>query len=184
MSTVIDKRIAVRVTNTAESPNLIKKHTQVAEFSVVTTEQSKHIKPADMAILSLIRQSDPDLTAYLNEFHRKNKPEQQNNTFCFPTSEIPGKPEDHTPIQARNLKEVTQLKDKENFNPEESTESRNKILKLFGWTDTLHTETDKQAMEDILVDYLDIFARHRMDIELNTEFKVKLAPKDDKVVYS
>ena len=45
MSTIIDKRIAVRVTTTTESAYLIKKHTQIAEFSVVTPEQSKHIKP-------------------------------------------------------------------------------------------------------------------------------------------
>ena len=38
MSTIIDRRIAVRVTNTTESPYLIKKHTQIAEFSVVTPE--------------------------------------------------------------------------------------------------------------------------------------------------
>ena len=42
----------------------------------------------------------------------------------------------------------------------------------------------KQAIEDILVEYQDIFARHRMDIGMNTEFKVKLTPKDDKAVYS
>ena len=51
MSTIIDKRIAVRVTNTTESPYLIKKQTQIAQFSVVTPEQSKHIKPVDTAIL-------------------------------------------------------------------------------------------------------------------------------------
>ena len=67
ISMIIDKRIAVRVTNTTESPHLIKKHTQIVEFSVVTPEQSKHIKPVDMAILSMIRQGDPDLTAYLQE---------------------------------------------------------------------------------------------------------------------
>ena len=49
MSTKIDKKLAVRVTNTTDSPHLIKKHTQIAEFSVVTPEQSKHIKPVDMA---------------------------------------------------------------------------------------------------------------------------------------
>ena len=42
----------------------------------------------------------------------------------------------------------------------------------------------KQAIEDILVEYHDIFARHRMDIGMNTEFKVKLTPKDEKAVYS
>ena len=184
MSTIIDKRIAVRVTHTTESPYIIKKHTQIAEFSVVTPEQSKHIKPVGMAILSMIPQGDPDLTAYLNELLRTNKPEQQDNTFWFPTPENPGKPEDHTPIQTRILKELNELKDKEKLNPEESTESRNKFLKRFDWTDTLLTEMEKQAIEDILVDYHDLFARHRMDIGTNTEFKVELFPKKDKAVYS
>ena len=184
MSTIIDMIIAVRVTNTTESPYLIKKQTQIAEFSVVTPEQSKHIKPVDMAILSMIPQDDPDLTAYVNELLRTNNPEQQDNTFWFPTPEIPGKPEDHTPIQTRILKELNELKDKEKPNPQESTESQNKFLKRFDWTDTLLTEIEKQAIEDILVEYHDIFARHRMDIGMNTEFKVKLTPKDNKAVYS
>ena len=87
MSTKIDRRIAVRVTDTTESPYLIKKYTQVAEFSVVTPEHSKHIKTVDMTILSMIPQGAPDQTAYLNELHRTNKPDQQNNTFWFPTPE-------------------------------------------------------------------------------------------------
>ena len=184
MSTIVYKRTAVRVTNTTESPYLIKKHTQIAEFSVVTPEQSKHIKPVDMAILSMIPQDDPDLTAYLNELLRTRKPEQQDNTFWFLTPENPGKPEDHTPIQTRIPNELNELKDKEKLNPQESTESRNKFLKQFDGTDTLFTKTEKQAIEDILVEYHDIFARHRMDIGMNTEFKVKLTPKDDKAVYS
>ena len=126
----------------------------------------------------------PDLTANLNELLRTNEPEQQDNTFWFPTPENPGKPEDHTPIQTRILKELKELKDKEKFNPQESIESRNKFLKRFDWTDRLLTETEKQAIEDNLVEYHDIFARHRMDMGMNTEFKVKLAPEDGKAVYS
>ena len=123
MSTIIDKKIAVRVTNTTEAPYFIKKHTQNAEFSVVTPEQSKHIKPVDMAILKMIPQGDRDLTAYLNELLRTSKPEQQDNPFWFPTPESPGKPEDHTPIQTRILNELSELKDKEN-----STHRRTKNL--------------------------------------------------------
>ena len=114
MPTIIDKRIAVRVTITTESPHLTKKHTQIAEFPVVIPEQSQHIKPVYMAILSMIPQGDPKLTAYLNEFLRTNKPKQQNNTFWFLTPENPGKPEDHTPIQTRILKELNELKGKKN----------------------------------------------------------------------
>ena len=132
----------------------------------------------------MIPQDDPDLTAYLNELLRTSKPEQQDNTFWFPTPENPGKPEDQTPIQTRILNELNELKDKEKLNPQESTESRNKFLKWFDWTDTLLTEMEKQVIEDNLVEYHDIFARHRMDIGMNTEFKVKLTPKDDKAVYS
>ena len=52
------------------------------QFSIVTPEQSEHIKPVDIAILTMIPQGDPDLTAYLDELLRTNKPEQRNNTFC------------------------------------------------------------------------------------------------------
>ena len=125
-----------------------------------------------------------DLTAYLIEFLGTKKPEQQNNTFWFPTPEKPGKPEDHTPKQTRTLSEWNELKDKEKLNPQEITESRNKVLNRFNWTDTLLTETEKQAIEDFLVDCNDVFPRHRMDIVKNTEFKVKSTLKDDEAVYS
>ena len=81
MSTKFDERTAVRVHNATESPYLVKKETQIAGLSVVTPEQSEHIKPVDMAIFSMISQGDPDLTAYLNELLTTNKPEQQKNTF-------------------------------------------------------------------------------------------------------
>ena len=51
------------------------------------------------------------------------------------------------------------------------------LLKHFDWTDTLLTKTEKQAVEDFLVEYHNIFSRHRIDIGMNTEFKVKLKPK-------
>ena len=179
MSTIIDRKIAVRVTNTTEWPCIINKNTQIAEFSVVTPEQSKFIKPVDMAIPGMIPEGDPDLVTYLAELLRTNKPDQQNNTFWFPTPESPGNTEDHTPIQTRILTELRELQRREKLNPEDNIESRTEFLKRFDWTDTLLTETEKQAVEDILVEYHDIFARHRMDIGMNTEFKVKLTPKDD-----
>ena len=184
MSTITDRKIAVRVTNTTKSPYTINKNTQIAEFSVVTPEQSKFIKPVDRAILSMIPEGDPDLITYLTELLRTNKPDQQTSTFWFPTPENPGNTEEHTPNQTRILKELRELQLKEKLNPKDNTESRTEFLKRFDWTDTLLTETEKQAVEDILVEYHDVLARHRMDIGMNTEFKVRLTPKDDKAVYS
>ena len=184
MSTIIDRKIAVRNTNTTESPYTINKNTQIADFSVVTPEQSKFIKPVDMAVLSMVPEVDPDLITYLTKLLRTNKQDQQTNTFWFPTPENPGNTEEHTPIQTRILKELRELQLKEKLNPKDCIESRMEFLKRFHWTDTLLTETEKQAVEDILVEYHDIITRHRMDIGMNTEFKVKLTPKDNKAVYS
>ena len=76
------------------------------------------------------------------------------------------------------------MQQREKLNPKNDAESRMKFLKRFDWTDILLTETEKQAVEDTLVEYHDIFARHRMDIGMNTEFKVNLTLKDDKAVYN
>ena len=184
MSTIFGRKIAVRVTNTTKSPHTINKNTQIAEFSVVTPEQSKFNKPVDTAILSMIPEGDPDLVTYLTELLRTNKPDQQNNTFWFPTPKNPGNTEDHIPVQTRIQTEFCELQRRGKLNPKDDIESRIEFLKRFDWTDTLLTETEKQAVEDILVEYKDIFARHRMDIGMNTEFKVKLTPKDDKAYYS
>ena len=160
-STKTDKKVAVRVTNRTETPNLIVRNTQIAEFSVVTPEQAIIIKKVDMVILNLSLKGDPHLTAYLNELPRTNQPEQQRNTFWFATPKNPGKNEDHTRIQTRNLKELYELKEKEKLNPKNETKYRKKLLEKFDWTDTLLTEKEEKATEDILVDYHDILAGHR-----------------------
>ena len=184
MSTIIDRKIAVRVTNKTESPYTINKSTQIAEFSVVTPEQSKFNKPVDTAILSMIPEGDPYLVTYLTELVRTNQHDQQNNTFWFPTSKNPSYTEDHTPIQTRILTELRELQRREKLNPKDDIKSRMEFLKRYDWTDKLLTETEKQAVENILVECRGIFARLRMDIGMNTKNKVKLTPKDDKAIYS
>ena len=59
-----------------------------------------------------------------------------------------------------------------------------KFFSHFDWTDTILSPFEKQHIEDILVQYHDIFARHRFDIGTNREFKVKLTPNDDRPTYS
>ena len=122
MSPMIDRKVAVRVTNTTESPYTVNNNTQIAEFFVVTPEQSKFIKPLDTAILSMIPEGDPDLITYLTELLRMSKPDQQNNTFLFLTPENPGNTENHTPIQTRTLKELRELQRKEKLNPKDDIE--------------------------------------------------------------
>ena len=76
ISTIIDKKTSVRIFDTTELAYLIKENTQIAEFSVVTPEQSKFSRPVDMTIPSMIPEGDPYLTTYLSKLLRTNKPEQ------------------------------------------------------------------------------------------------------------
>ena len=117
----------------------------------------------DTAILSIIPEGDPDLVTYLTVLLITNKPDQQNNTFWFATPENPGNTEDHTRFQTRILTERPELQRREKLNPRDDIESRMELLKRFDWTDTTLTETEKQAVEDILFEYHDIFTRQRMD---------------------
>ena len=181
VTTTFDRKSAVRKTKTTETPYLIKRTTQIAAFSVVTPEQAKFYKPVDAAILSMSTESNPDLSTYLNEFLRKNKPEQQNKTISFPTTESSGKIEDQTPNQTQILKELYEFKEKEKLKPKDKTKSRIKFFERFHWTVTLLTEKEKKAFEDLLVDCQDVFARHRMDIGMKIEFKIKLTPKTTKM---
>ena len=88
------------------------------------------------------------------------------------------------PIQTRILKELRELQVKEKLNPKDVLNQEwNCQNDLIGQTHC-SPKLKKQAVEDVLVEYHDIFASHRMDIGMNTEFKVRLTPKDDKAVYS
>ena len=55
---------------------------------------------------------------------------------------------------------------------------------MFKWTDSLITGKDRENLEATIVEFHDIFARHSLDIGMNTQFKVSLTPKDDKPVYT
>ena len=132
----------------------------------------------------MIPEGDQDLTTYLNESLKTNETDQQNSTLWFPTPKNPRKAGYHTPIQTRILQKLGELQEKEKLNPKDDVESRIEFLKRFDWTDTLLTETEKHAVESIPVEYHDTFARHRMDIGMITEFKMRLTPKDNKAVYS
>ena len=112
------------------------------------------------------------------------RPEDNEEKFWFPTAENPVNEQEHSPIQKRILKELRELAELKKLDPTEDEESRNKFLSMFKWTDSLTTGKGRESLEATIAEFKDIFARHRLDIGLNTEFKVNLATQDDKPVYT
>ena len=54
----------------------------------------------------------------------------------------------------------------------------------FAWKVSLRTKEKIRRMENLLVEFHDICARHRFEININVEFMVNLTPKDDSPAYS
>ena len=54
----------------------------------------------------------------------------------------------------------------------------------FDWTDSMLQPDEIARIEDLLVEFQDVFARHRFDIRMNEEFTVKVPSKDDSPAYS
>ena len=104
MSTIIHKKLGVRVSDVTETPYLIKNNTQIAEFFAINPVQFRFIKPVDTAILSMNLKGDLDLTSHMNHVYTTSKPEQRNNIFWFQRPKNSGINEDFKPIQKRILK--------------------------------------------------------------------------------
>ena len=157
----------------------------MANFSILTPEQTKHIRPVNpTSVRHLLNNNHDDAVHYINSLLTTSKTDEVNETYWFPTPRIPGNEKEHTPIQTRILNELRDLEQLEKLNTIEHTNSRKQILSNFDWTDSTLQPDAEQAVENLLVEFHDFFARHRFDIGINTDFKVQLTPLDNRPAYS
>ena len=132
----------------------------------------------------LLKSNLDDAIHYTNSFLKTSKTDEVNETYWFPTPQNTGNEKEPTPIKTRILTEVRELEQLEQLNPQDDTDSRDQFLSIFDWTYSTLQLDAKQAVEDLLVEFHDIFARHRFDIRIKTEFKVQLTLLDNKPAYS
>ena len=147
--------------------------------------QSKHNLPVNpTSVKHLLNNNHNDAIHYINSLLKTSKTDEVNETYRFRTPQNPGNEREHTPIQTRILNEIRELEQLEQLNPLKNTDSRDQFLSKLDWTDSTLQLEAKQAVEDILVEFHDIFARHRFDIGINTEFKVQLSRSDNRLAYN
>ena len=135
-------------------------------------------------MLSFMIQHEDTTEIYINELLKVPSQDPDQESYWFPTPDDPGDPTTYTPIQQRIYNELLELKQLEQHNPQDNEESRKSFLSNFDWTDTTLNANERNQIEEILIEFHDIFARHRFDIGTNREFKVKLTPNDDRPAYS
>ena len=185
LSTAHEMKVPIRITNTSPTPFTIKKNTVVAEFHITTPKEAKNIKPLSTAALKVLTEDDSEQALeYVHELLKTTEKPETTQQFWFPTPDNPGDPSTHTPVQRRILREIEELEEIQKLNPTNSLQEKQKFLENFKWEDSQLGEQDRKDIEDILVEYHDIFARHRLDIGVNHEFKIKLTPKNDQPAYT
>ena len=135
-------------------------------------------------MLSLMIQQEDTTEIYINELLKVPSQNPEQESYWFPTPEEPGDPTTYTQIQQRIYNELLELREREELNHQDNEESRKSFLSNFDWTDTTLEADERKQIEEILMEFHDIFARHRIDIGTNREFKVKLTPNDDRPAYS
>ena len=183
--TLTNGNVNVHINNFTDQPYKLKKGLHIANFSVLTPEQMKHVKPIDpVSTWHLLNENEEDAIYYVSSLLKANRSNDQYEQYWFPTPENPGDEDSHTPIQRRILQELRNLQEAEQLNPQNDDESRRKFLSNFDWKDSMLPQHEIKKIESLLVEYHDIFARHRFDIGINEEFTVKLTPKDDSPAYS
>ena len=121
-----------QLSNFLDHPCTLKKGTHIANFSILTPEQTKHIRPVNpTSVRHLLNNSHDDAIHYKNSLLKTSKDDELNETYWFPTPQNPGNEKEHTPIQTRILNELRELEQLEELNPLENTNSRNHFLSNF-----------------------------------------------------
>ena len=151
----------------------------------MASELMKYVEPVDPASTWHLLQNDPEQATHnVSSRIKTNKKPQNSEHYWFPTPENPGNPEEHTPIQKRILRELQGLQDLKTPHSTKDEESRAKFLENFDWKDSTLASDRKGKIEELLVDFHNIFARHRFDIGMNEEFKVNLTRNYNSSAYN
>ena len=183
--TLTNGTVNIHINNFTDQPYKLKKGLHTANFSGLTPEQMKHVTPIDpVSTWHLLNEKEEDAIYYVSSLLKANRNDDQYEQYWFPTPKNPGDEVSHTPIQRRILQELRNLQEAEQLNPQNDKESRRDFLSNFDRKDSMLQHHEIKKIESLLVEYHDIFARHRFDIGMNEDFMIKLTPKDDSPAYS
>ena len=181
-----DNEVYLGIINASPNLVLLPEDLKIAKFSILTPEQANYLLPVEPAILA--QQKFHKHNSQLlkdNNYNRQHRVKaQQSETFWLPTTETRERPDKLNGIEKTTFLQLQEIREKEKLKHFSSNEDRVKFLKQILWESTLLTIEEKTQVEEVLVEYHDIFARHRLDVGRNDVFKVKFTPEHERPVYT
>ena len=156
------------------------KDTTVGNFTILTPKQSQYLQPIDPAILSTISPLSLNELIHADE----NSPIFGESDFWFPTPETCSDPSSLTGLHRKIYQTLVSLKTAEKLDPTLDATQRQAFLNHFNWEKTILSLAEREQVEALLIEFHDIFARHRFDVGDNYHFSVKLTPEHHDPVYT
>ena len=108
----------VQTSNFLEYTYTFKKRTHLANFSILSPEQIKHIHPLNPnSVKHLLNNNHDDAVFYIKSLLKTSNTDEVNEIYWFPMPQNPGNGMKHTPIRTRILNELGDLEQIKQLNP-------------------------------------------------------------------
>ena len=192
----IDNKYCIKICllNTDDTPVTFKNNTHVANFKILTPLQASTLNQLDPQLISSAKfRNENNFCAELNQLishhrHSRDKqperPKPDYSRLWFPTPETCTDASKLSPLHRRIHDAIADLQNQERLDPKNNETDRATFLARFDWKDSILTEIQQTDVESLLIEFSDIFAKHRFDVGYNTEYKVKLTPEHKLPVYT
>ena len=176
----------IYVLNITDHPITINKDEEIAKFSFLTSDQAEKLLEVDPQLINVAKMSENYLTE-INQLiqvtdtpKRKSqpaKPAPEYEKLWFPTPETCPDPTNLSPLQRDVYEQLLKLQEMEKLDPKGNNQDKITFLSKFPWEKSALNDEQKAVVGELLVEFSDIFAKHRFDVGYNTYLKIKLTPE-------
>ena len=178
--------------NITDHPITINKGEEIAKLSFLTSDQAEKLLKVDPQLINVAKMSENYLTE-INQLiqvtdtpKRKAqpaKPAPEYEKLWFPTPETCPDPTNLSPLQREIFEQLLKLQEMEKLDPKGNHQDKITFLSKFPWEKLALNDGQKAVVGELLVEFSDIFAKHRFDVGYNTDLKIELTPERSIPIY-
>ena len=187
-----DNMVSILALNLNDHSITFPKNKQVAVFQFLSPQEEEKMIEIGPELLALDKMKNGELLNQINQFLRvrnnrisqqPKRPSPEYEKIWLPTPETCQNPENLPPVQKKIFDNISELQQRDSLNTQSNEKDKETFLKQFDWSKSSSNAAQIAEMQNLLLEYYDIVAKHRFDVGYNTELKVKLTPAHDLPVY-
>ena len=180
--------------NLSDNQLTLNNQTEIAHFEILNEAQADNLIEIGPHLISFAKIPNPtdfenELNKLVQDYHFKRietptgRPLPDYSKLWFSTPETCTDFSNRTPLQREIYDQILQLQRLDKIDRKNNEFDELEFLKIFLWDTCVLNADQKRQLEEFLVEYHDIFAKHRSDVGYNTELKIKLTPEHPPPVY-